>query len=55
MPTRRERRLAWHLACLSLLAADKKGGLLMDFASMSVKRIHILRIDSGEDVLKAVK
>ncbi len=27
----------------------------MDFASMSVKRIHILRIDPGEDVLKAVK
>jgi uncharacterized protein len=30
-------------------------GWLMDFASMSVKRIHILRIDPGEDVLKAVK
>jgi len=27
----------------------------MDFASMSVKRIHILRIDPGEDVLEAVK
>ena len=27
----------------------------MDFASLSVKRIHILRIDPGEDVLEAVK
>jgi predicted DNA-binding protein with PD1-like motif len=27
----------------------------MDFASMSVKSIHILRIDPGEDVLEAVK
>jgi predicted DNA-binding protein with PD1-like motif len=27
----------------------------MDYAFMSVKRIHILRIDPGEDVLKAVK
>ena len=27
----------------------------MDFASMSVKRIYILRIDPGEDVLEAVK
>jgi len=27
----------------------------MDFASMSVKRIHVLRIDPGEDVLEAVK
>jgi len=27
----------------------------MEFASMSVKRIHILRIDPGEDVLESVK
>jgi len=27
----------------------------MDFASMSVKGIHILRIDPGEDVLEVVK
>ena len=27
----------------------------MDFASMSVKRTYILRIDPGEDVLEAVK
>ena len=27
----------------------------MDFASMSVKRIYILRVDPGEDVLKAVR
>jgi predicted DNA-binding protein with PD1-like motif len=27
----------------------------MDYAFMSVKRIHILRIDPGEDVLDAVK
>jgi Plants and Prokaryotes Conserved (PCC) domain len=40
---------------LSLFAADKKRGWLMDFASMSVKSIHILRVDPGEDVLEAVK
>jgi predicted DNA-binding protein with PD1-like motif len=27
----------------------------MDFASMSVKQVHILRIDPGEDVLESVK
>ncbi len=27
----------------------------MDFASMSIKKIHILRIDPGEDVLEVVK
>ena len=27
----------------------------MDYASMPVRKIHILRIDPGEDVLKAVK
>ena len=42
-------------ACTSLLAADKKGRWLMESASMYVKRIYILRIDPGEDVLEAVK
>jgi predicted DNA-binding protein with PD1-like motif len=27
----------------------------MDFASMSVERIHILRIDPGEDVLESIR
>jgi predicted DNA-binding protein with PD1-like motif len=27
----------------------------MEFASMSVKKVHILRIDPGEDVLESVK
>jgi predicted DNA-binding protein with PD1-like motif len=27
----------------------------MEFASMSVRRVHILRIDPGEDVLESVK
>ena len=27
----------------------------MEFASMNVKKIHILRIDPGEDVLEFIK